>query len=66
VPTSALNSVGLKPDDCIRIVGLDRGNEAGLRRVYPQGGWLVEAHSVDVVREPDRARGRGNPNEDDK
>ena len=66
LPSSTLSTLALRPGDCISIVGLDRGTEAGLRRLYPQGGWLVEAQSIDTVPEVVRRRGAGNPNEDNK
>src|SRR3954453_15770146 len=37
------NQFAMKQDECVTIVGLDRDNEPGLRREFPQGSWLVEA-----------------------
>ena len=36
----------LKPGDCVTVTGLDRDNEPGLRREFPQASWLVEAAKI--------------------
>ena len=36
----------LKPGDCVTVTGLDRDNEPGLRREFPQASWLVEAATI--------------------
>jgi hypothetical protein len=36
----------LKQDECVTVIGLDRDNEPGLRREFPQGSWLVEAQLI--------------------
>ena len=40
------NSFALTPGECVTVSGLDRDNEPGLRREFPQAGWLVEAQSI--------------------
>jgi hypothetical protein len=46
--SNVLNSpYNVKVDDCFKIQGLDRDNEPGINRQYPQGGWYVEAYSID-------------------
>jgi hypothetical protein len=40
----------LNPGDCVSVTGLDRDNEPGLRREYPQAGWLVEAATIAAVK----------------
>jgi hypothetical protein len=36
----------LSPDDCVTVTGQDRDNERGLRREFPQAGWVVEATDI--------------------
>ena len=57
------NQFAMKQDECVTVVGLDRDNEPGLRREFPQGGWLVEAQ---VIQAPsDRSpRNRREPDHD--
>jgi hypothetical protein len=33
----------LAPGDCVSLTGIDRDNQPGLRREFPQASWLVEA-----------------------
>jgi hypothetical protein len=40
----------LRPGDCVTVTGLDRDNDPGLRREYPQAGWLVEAAKISAVK----------------
>ena len=41
----------LLPDDCVRVTGRDRGNEPGLRREFPQAGWVIEAWAISEIRD---------------
>lgn len=51
----------LKPGDCVTVTGLDRDNEPGLRREFPQASWLVEAAKIsDAKSHLNPARPRDN------
>jgi hypothetical protein len=52
--------VRLQAGDCVDISGEDRGNQAGLRREFPQASWLVEANSIQEVDQSSA------PNREDK
>ena len=36
----------LRPDECVLVIGFDRGGGAGLRREFPQADWLIEAVAI--------------------
>jgi hypothetical protein len=40
----------LKPGECVTVTGIDRDNEPGLRREFPQASWLVEAAVIQDVK----------------
>ena len=54
----------LKPGDCVTVTGIDRGNQPGLRREFPQASWLVEA-SVIAADQTHVNRGSHSSNSDE-
>jgi hypothetical protein len=56
----------LKPGECVAIEGLDRDNEPGLRREFPQGAWLVEAYAISGPVDHTVRPRRSNNNDDDR
>jgi hypothetical protein len=41
----------LRPEECVTVTGRDRGGEPGLRREFPQAGWLIEAWAISDIQD---------------
>jgi hypothetical protein len=55
----------LRPGDCVTVFGLDRDNEPGLRREFPQASWLVEAQVIAATKSHLNPSSSSNNQDDD-